>query len=233
MSLANKCMDFCQALASQGTSFSFTLTTGSQFSFSLDTRGVKAVEEVKKKKLSPSDVRRNARRRQEFLRRKPVAVSASQTTISPTSPAAAPRTCKRCNLPCQGHPAPGYGMGRCKVDLGTTGQSVSSPSTPENLREPNGARSSLTSSPLLTSREESCTNCGGAFSPSHQCEDEDEDKGSLHLGVATEGKHCGVVCCCHCDHEPECKCWTVGPYCGFDSCEIQEHTQETGSCGKM
>ena len=228
-SLANKCMDFCQALASQGTSFSFTLTTGSQFSFSLDTRGLTTVE-AKKKKLSPSDVRRNVRRRQEFLRRKPAAVSASPpTTTSSTSPVpqAPSRTCKRCNLPCQGHPAPGYGMGRCQVNLGASGQSVSAPSTPENLRGPNGARSSLTSSPLLTSREESCTNCGGPFSPSHQCEDENKDK------VAIEGKHCGVRCCCHCDHEPECKCWTVGPYCGFDLCDIQEHIQETGSCEKM
>ena len=233
MSLANKCMDFCQALASQGTTFSFILTTGSQFSFSLETRGMKTVE-AKKKKLSPSDVRRNERRRQEFLRRKPAAVSASPTTTSSTSPAAVlvasevpqvpPRTCKRWNLPCQGHPAPGYGMGRCQVNLGASGQSVSTPSTPENLRGSNGARSSLASSPLLTSREESC---GGPSSPSHQCEEEDEDK------VATEGKHCGVRCCCHCDHEPECKCWTVGPYCGFDICKIQEHIQETGSCEKM
>ena len=35
---AIKCMEFCQALASQGTKFSFNLTTGLQFSFSLDTR---------------------------------------------------------------------------------------------------------------------------------------------------------------------------------------------------
>ena len=33
--LAIKCMEFCQALASQGTKFSFNLTTGPQFSFSL------------------------------------------------------------------------------------------------------------------------------------------------------------------------------------------------------
>ena len=74
-SLAIKCMDFCHALASQGKAFSFTLSVGSDFSFSLDARDKKQAApvltaEVKKKKLSPSQVRRNARRRQEFLKRK-------------------------------------------------------------------------------------------------------------------------------------------------------------------
>ena len=73
--LAIKCMDFCHALASQGMAFSFSLSVGSGFSFSLDAREKKkatsvATEEVKKKKLSPSKVRRNAKRRQEFLKRK-------------------------------------------------------------------------------------------------------------------------------------------------------------------
>ena len=72
-SLAIKCMDFCHALASQGIAFS--LSVGSDFSFSLDARDKKKATpvltaEVTKKKLSPSQVRRNARRRQEFLKRK-------------------------------------------------------------------------------------------------------------------------------------------------------------------
>ena len=37
-SLASKCMDFCQALAKQGKTFNFSLSIGSGFSFSLDTR---------------------------------------------------------------------------------------------------------------------------------------------------------------------------------------------------
>ena len=73
--LAIKCMEFCQALTSQGTKFSFNLTTGPQFSFSLDTKDLETstsvvTEKVKRKKWSPSDVRRNQRRRLEFLRRK-------------------------------------------------------------------------------------------------------------------------------------------------------------------
>ena len=37
-SLASKCMDFCQALAKKGKTFNFSLSIGSGFSFSLDTR---------------------------------------------------------------------------------------------------------------------------------------------------------------------------------------------------
>ena len=106
--------------------------------------------QAKKKKLSPSDVRRNERRRQEFLRRKPAAVSTSPTITSSTSPAAVSvasevpqvpsRTCKRCNLPCQGHPAPGYGMSRCQVNLDASGQSAFAPTTPETLRGPRGGQ---------------------------------------------------------------------------------------------
>ena len=58
--------------------FSFTLSTATGFSFSLDTKEsekpasvvAEQVKKKKKKKLSPSDVRRNQRRRQEFLKRK-------------------------------------------------------------------------------------------------------------------------------------------------------------------
>ena len=67
--LANKCLDFCQALTSQSKAFTFTLNLGTDFSFSLDTRGSSVAPEVRKK-LSPSAIRRNARRKEEFLNRK-------------------------------------------------------------------------------------------------------------------------------------------------------------------
>ena len=39
LSLAySKCMEFCQALATQGKTFHFSLNMGTTFSFSLDTR---------------------------------------------------------------------------------------------------------------------------------------------------------------------------------------------------
>ena len=49
-SLASKCMDFCQALASQGLLFHFSLNMGPNFTFSLDTRGkAEAAPGAKKK----------------------------------------------------------------------------------------------------------------------------------------------------------------------------------------
>ena len=71
--LATKCLDFCQTLCSQGFDFKFSLSMGSSFSFSVDTKGKDLVLDTKsrtKKKPSPSTLRRNARRRNEFLKKK-------------------------------------------------------------------------------------------------------------------------------------------------------------------
>ena len=71
-SLAAKCLDLCQTLMSQGLAFKFSLTVGSSFAFALDTSpslDTKGKEPVKKKP-KPSTLRRNARRWDEFLKRK-------------------------------------------------------------------------------------------------------------------------------------------------------------------
>ena len=68
--LASQCMAFCQALASQGKSFSFTLKIDSTFCFSLDTRDSDVKATLTKKRTSPSTQRRNIRRREEFLKKK-------------------------------------------------------------------------------------------------------------------------------------------------------------------
>ena len=64
-----------------------------------------------------------------------------------------PRTCKRCNLPCKGHPAPGYGEGRCQVTLSTP----NTPSPLENLRSSTPKRDLSTSSNLDHTRDEEVT----------------------------------------------------------------------------
>ena len=69
-SLASKCMAFCQTLASQGQVFNFSLSIGSEFSFSLDTRSKAVKTQATKKRASPSTLRRNARRRAEFNAKK-------------------------------------------------------------------------------------------------------------------------------------------------------------------
>ena len=69
-SLISKCMDFCQALASKGQEFHFSLAMGPSFTFSLDTRGMATMGPKVRKKKSPSTMRRNARRREEFIAKK-------------------------------------------------------------------------------------------------------------------------------------------------------------------
>ena len=55
LSLAySKCMEFCQALATQGKAFHFSLNMGTNFSFSLDTRSkALAPQPVLKKEGKP------------------------------------------------------------------------------------------------------------------------------------------------------------------------------------
>ena len=69
LSLASQCLALCQTLAGQGKAFSFSITVGSTFSFSLDSKESASLPK-KKKKSSPSTLRRNAVRREKFLKRK-------------------------------------------------------------------------------------------------------------------------------------------------------------------
>ena len=72
-SLRSKCLDLCQALVDKGTPFTFSLTIGSTFTLSLDTRGKESPmgpTALVRKKPSPATLRRNARRKEMFLKRK-------------------------------------------------------------------------------------------------------------------------------------------------------------------
>ena len=69
-SLATKCLDFCQALTRQGKNFNFNLNLGSTFTFALDTRVNSSSPEMVRKKLSQSAIRRNARRKEDYQKRK-------------------------------------------------------------------------------------------------------------------------------------------------------------------
>ena len=97
--MAIKCLELCQVLISQGKAFTLSLThTSTSLTFSLDTRGEeKVAKKVEipslrkpqaRKKPSPSTQRRNARRREEFIRRKNQPPARSPR--SPARPPAAP-----------------------------------------------------------------------------------------------------------------------------------------------
>ena len=79
--LANKCLDICQALTSKGSVFTFSLNIGSKFSFSLDTRVSSTSTEMVKKKLSPSAKRIYVRRKEEFIKRKLEALKKSENNL--------------------------------------------------------------------------------------------------------------------------------------------------------
>ena len=79
-SLTNKCLDLCHALAGQGKAFKFSLTIGSYFTFSLDSREGKEILPARKRK-SPSTLRRNTKRREDFLKKKSTSESASATGL--------------------------------------------------------------------------------------------------------------------------------------------------------
>ena len=86
--LTNQWLAFSQTLADKGQAFSFKLTLGNTFSFSLDTRGKIPAPEVRKKKVSPSTQKRNLLRRQKFLESKnfsPASIHSDDSTSESTS----------------------------------------------------------------------------------------------------------------------------------------------------
>ena len=66
--LVSQCLDICQTLAGKSLPFSFSFNIGPNFSFSVDTRGKEVFAAQKKK--TPSTLRRDARRREELMKKK-------------------------------------------------------------------------------------------------------------------------------------------------------------------
>ena len=92
-SLAYQCLEFCQMLAGKSMPFSFSLKVGTNFSFSLETRGEVALSSPKKKqkKPTPSTLRRNARRREQFLNKKLASTASVSKPVSEKGTEALPK----------------------------------------------------------------------------------------------------------------------------------------------
>ena len=165
--LASQCMAFCQALASKGQIFSFTLKVGSSFAFSLDTRG-NGTSSLTKKRKSPSTRRRNARRRAEFLAKKRgPPESESSTEKSTPEKVACPVKAKEFKFDqCDKDFKSENGL---KIHVGKTHNRVDSDIvTLEVARNQLRSFESLSASPLLnTSLEESAIQQEAV--PQHKC----------------------------------------------------------------
>ena len=168
-SLNSQCTDCCQALARQGLEFKFSVTIGSAFTFSLDARAKEGrdappVTTVKKRK-SPFTWRRNAWRREEYLKRK---------FPSEVAKADSPKRNKKqqgdgfnCDL-CESTFKSENGL---KIHRGKTHKEHPSP---EKVREPPPQPPLSVSPPRSQERVEACHNCGMDMSPAHQCQEEHE-----------------------------------------------------------
>ena len=103
--LASQCLDLCQTLAGKSVTFSFSLTIGSSFSFSVDTRGTEALVPQRKKK-TPSTLRRDARRREELLKKKLNASTVENFSQSEQASAKEAEAPKKAPTVLQHHPSP-------------------------------------------------------------------------------------------------------------------------------
>ena len=150
-SLTNKCLDLCHALAGQGKVFKFSLTIGSTFSFSLDSREGKETLPARKKK-SPSTLKRNAKRREDFLKKKSTSESASATGLESNQKPMMQRQSFQCDA-CDFQSKSENGL---KIHKGKSHKEVPSP---EKLRKP-FTQTSLPVSPIKDqARVEPCHNC--------------------------------------------------------------------------
>ena len=174
--LASQCMAFCQALASKGQIFSFTLKVGSSFAFSLDTRG-NGTSSLTKKRKSPSTRRRNARRRAEFLAKKR-GPPENESSSEKSTPEKVARPVKAKEFKCDQCDKDFKSENGLKIHVGKTHNRVDSDlATPEVARNQLRSSESLSASPLLnTSREESAIgqeavvgDLSPPFVPKHKC----------------------------------------------------------------
>ena len=164
-SLATQCLDFCQALARQGKVFKFSLTIDSAFTFSLDTKEGKAnLPSGSQRRKSPSTLRRNAKRREEFLAKKSTLESSVITGLESNRKQCEAYQCDQCDSSFKT-------VNGLKIHVGKSHKEASSP---EKLRKSHSQPSLIVSPVKDLSRVESCHNCDVEMSPTHLCKDDQD-----------------------------------------------------------
>ena len=166
-SLTNKCLELCHALAGQGKDFKFSLTIGSTFTFSLESREGKETPPTRKKK-SPSTLRRNAKRREDFLKKKPTSESASATGLESNQ-----LMLQRQEFQCDECDFKSKSENGLKIHKGKSHKEVP---TPEKLRKPSTQPPLFVSPTRNENRMEPCHNCGMDMSSTHLCQDDEDSE---------------------------------------------------------
>ena len=172
-SLAMKCLDICQALTSQGKIFNFSLSIGPTFSFSFDSRDKTLdtrVGPTKRKKQSPSTLRRNAMRKEDYLNKRKQPLSAVKSTAETAPPSRL--SCDQCDYTNASEKGLRQHKRMKKHGLSKLASSGDSDcqATPEKTRT-SSSSASLAVSPIgEASKEVSCQDCENDECSTHCCE---------------------------------------------------------------
>ena len=164
--LLKQCLEFGQALDAKGRTFSLKVNVGT-FSFSLESREIthEVLDKKKtRKKLSPSQIRRNQRRKENFLKKKANSpVDKPETVPEKEQEEGKTHKCDLCDKD-------------FKSEKGLKTHKARTHKT-EGLRSLNQGSSPLKLSPEKEDfREEQCACCREVMSPNHQCSEEDSEE---------------------------------------------------------
>ena len=194
----DKCLAFCQALVSSGQKFTLNLSIGDDKLFFSN----KELKSSWKKKKSPSQVRREEKRKRNRDNKATEEVTfndadkasvANSTAAKAEAPAVI--SCEECDYKATTE----KGLKQHKR-MKHMKKSIATPllSTPETTRR-QIMPEDLNSSPLSNiRREEACNNCGEIFTPEHQCdytqsEQIDEDQTHVEEELNEDGSK-PVIC---------------------------------------
>ena len=209
-SAVDKCLAFCQALIQSDQKFTLNLSIGKDKLFFSNKE---LTSSCKVKKKSPSQLRREEKRKRERQSKVAEEVTENGAETNATAEKADVSTAPACDQ-CEYKATTEKGLrqhARMK-HRGLKQPSASAPSTPESLRgkiKPDCLRSSP---PPQITREESCSNCGDLFTSNHQCD---------QIEAVGEGRTCTCsnLNCCNCYHEDSCECRQTNKITGFCDCD--------------
>ena len=155
-----------------------------------------------KKKASPSTLRRNAKRREEFVKK--IQNSSVRTTTEDDTATSDTLTCDQCD-------AAFKTRNGLKIHKGKSHKETTKP--PEKMREASSPGPALSVSPSReSSRIVPCHNCGEEMTSTHVCD-------SIEADVGERTCTCSNLNCCGCYHDDSCECRQTSKLTGFCDCQ--------------